>query len=349
MSNSTAVLQVEGLCVEYARGAAVSRVVDAVSFRLSEGEIVGLVGESGCGKSTLGSALLRLVSAPGRIASGHIWFEGRDLLGLPEGDLRQLRGQKISMIAQDALAVLNPVVRVGRQVAEVVRDHIDVGAAETRQLVLDALRRVRLSRPALTSRNYPHELSGGMQQRIVIAEGVILNPCVLVADEPTTALDVTVQSQILDLLVHIRDESGTAILLITHDLAMVADVCDRVMVMYGGRIVETGLVEEIFYHAEHPYTRALLAGLLPLRGDPPEQLSALTGQPPHPDELPSGCRFHPRCPLWYQLERPDVCVANDPIIAAQDDRHRAACHFAHLGAPFGANTVEAAIKAENGG
>jgi len=325
--SAVSVIEVDGLCVDYG----VVRVVDDVSFSLGEGEIVGLVGESGCGKSTLGSALLSLVAAPGRIASGRIRFEGQDLVGMPEADIRRLRGQKISMIAQDALAVLNPVVRVGPQVGDVVSDHVDVCAAEVEALVLDTLRRVRLPRPELTMRNYPHELSGGMQQRVVIGEGLMLGPRVLIVDDHTTALDVTVQSQILDLLLGIRDESGAAILLITHDLAAVADVCDRVMVMYGGRIVETGRVDEIFDAARHPYTRALLASLLPLRGEPPEQLAALAGQPPQPGELPRGCRFHPRCPLWSELARPELCATQDPPLAVDADGRGTACHFAHLG------------------
>ena len=332
-------LQVRDLCVEYGREPVALRVVDGVSFQLAEGEIVGLVGESGCGKSTLGAALLRLVTAPGRIVAGSIRFEGADLIGLPEAQMRKVRGRKISMIVQDALAAMNPVVRVGRQVGEVVRDHIDISTDETRRLVLDTLCRVRLPRPELTARNYPHELSGGMQQRVLIGQGLILGPRLLVADEPTTALDVTIQSQILDLLLHIRDENGTAILLITHDLATVADVCDRVMVMYGGRIVEMGGVDAIFSQPKHPYTQALLAGLLPLRGEPPTQLPALAGQPPRPDDLPGGCRFHPRCPLWSRLGRPDVCVKDDPAIAYDDDRHAAACHFAHTQRSVAAETL----------
>ena len=178
-----------------------------------------------------------------------------------------------------------------------------------------------------------------MQQRVLIGQGLILGPRLLVADEPTTALDVTIQSQILDLLLHIRDENGTAILLITHDLATVADVCDRVMVMYGGRIVEMGGVDAIFSQPKHPYTQALLAGLLPLRGEPPTQLPALAGQPPRPDDLPGGCRFHPRCPLWSRLGRPDVCVKDDPAIAYDDDRHPAACHFSHIEGSVAAETL----------
>ena len=332
-------LQVRDLYVEYGRGPVALRVVDGVSFQLAEGEIVGLVGESGCGKSTLGAALLRLVAAPGRIVAGSIHFEGADLIGLPEAQMRKVRGRKISMIVQDALAAMNPVVRVGRQVGEVVRDHIDISADETRRLVLDTLRQVRLPRPELTARNYPHELSGGMQQRVLIGQGLILGPRLLVADEPTTALDVTIQSQILDLLLRIRDENRTAILLITHDLATVADVCDRVMVMYGGRIVEMGGVDAIFSQPKHPYTQALLAGLLPSQGEPPTQLPALAGQPPRPDDLPGGCRFHPRCPLWSRLGRPEVCVKDDPAIAYDDDRYAAACHFAHIEGSVAAETL----------
>jgi oligopeptide/dipeptide ABC transporter ATP-binding protein len=320
-----AVIAVEGLGVTYGAGPGAPRVVDDVEFRLAEGEIVGLVGESGCGKSTLGAALLGLVAPPGRIVAGRIGFEGRNLVGLPEAQLRSLRGRKIAMIAQDALAVLNPVVRVGSQVGDVARDHGERGDVDA--LVLETLRRVRLPRAELTARNYPHELSGGMQQRVVIGEGLMLGPRLLIADEPTTALDVTVQSQILDLLLGIRAESGAAILLITHDLAAVAEVCDRVMVMYGGRIVETGGVVEIFADPRHPYTRALLAALLPLRGEPPARLDALPGQPPRPGEWTEGCRFRPRCPLWADLARPGICAAQEPVLAPRGER-LAACHFA---------------------
>jgi oligopeptide/dipeptide ABC transporter ATP-binding protein len=321
----SAVIEVENLSVAYGRGPDAHCVVDDVGFQLAEGEIVGLVGESGCGKSTLGAALLGLVAPPGRIVAGCIGFEGRDLVRLPETELRSLRGRKIAMIAQDALAVLNPVVRVGRQVGDVARDHDERSGVEA--LVLETLRRVRLPRPELTARNFPHELSGGMQQRVVIAEGLMLGPRLLIADEPTTALDMTVQSQILDLLLGIRDESGATILLITHDLAAVADVCDRVMVMYAGRIVEMASVAGIFADPRHPYTRALLAGLLPLRGEPPARLEALPGQPPRAGEWPEGCRFRPRCPLWADLGRPEICTVEEPTLT-QHGKAMTACHFA---------------------
>ena len=323
-----AVIEVEGLGVTY--GAAPARLASSTmsdsaspKARSSVWSANPAVARARSAQPCWGWSL-----SPGRIVAGSIEFEGRNLVGLPEAQLRSLRGRKIAMIAQDALAVLNPVVRVGSQVGDVARDHGERGDVEA--LVQETLRRVRLPRPELTASNYPHELSGGMQQRVVIGEGLMLGPRLLIADEPTTALDVTLQSQILDLLLGIRDESGAAILLITHDLAAVADVCDRVMVMYGGRIVETGGVAEIFDDPRHPYTRALLAALLPLKGEPPKHLDAIPGQPPRPGEWTEGCRFRPRCPLWADLARPGICAAEEPTLTARREGLAAACHFSDL-------------------
>jgi oligopeptide/dipeptide ABC transporter ATP-binding protein len=319
-------LVVEELAVEFATRRARVRAVDDVSFRIGRGEIVGLVGESGSGKSTLGSALLRLVPPPGRVVAGRIRFDGRDVLALRPGELRRLRGREISLVVQDALAVMNPVTTVGEQIGEMVRDHRGGTWRAIRPQVLEMLRQVRIPRPELNVKRHAHELSGGMQQRVVIAEALILHPKLIVADEPTTALDVTVQAQILALLNDARDTSGTSILFVTHDLATVAELCDRVLVMYAGKIVESGPVRDVFRSPLHPYTRALLAGLLPLHGELPAELAALPGQPPHPEAWPPGCRFHPRCPLREALGRPARCATELPA-GDSGAPHWAACHF----------------------
>jgi peptide/nickel transport system ATP-binding protein len=320
-------LRVENLSIHFPSGSTTVRAVDDVSLHVKRGEIVGLVGESGCGKSTLGMSLLRLVQSPGEIVAGRIVFDGRDFVPLPERELRRLRGQQISLIVQDALAVMNPVTRVGEQLTEVIRDHVAVPRAERRQRAVDGLRSVGFPRPEASVRSYPHQLSGGMQQRVSIAQSMLLGPRLIVADEPTTALDVTVQAQVLNLLKDARTERGTSIVLITHDLAAVAEICDRVLVMYAGKIVESGPVREIFRAPQHPYTAALLAALLPLRGDPPAELTALTGQIPQAEQWPSGCRFHPRCPLRRQLGDPESCTTTEPPVG-QESTHWAACHFA---------------------
>jgi oligopeptide/dipeptide ABC transporter ATP-binding protein len=321
-------IEVEGLSVEFPGRHGVVRAVDDLSFTLGRGEIIGLVGESASGKSTLGLALMRMVPGAGRISSGRIRFDGRDLAELSENEMRELRGSAISLIVQDALATMNPVTTIEEQIAEVIRDH---GGTETRrgrrERAATMLREVRLPNVDQNLSRYPHELSGGMQQRVAIAEGLILGPQVIIADEPTTALDVTVQAQILSLLREICDRFGTSIIFVTHDLATVAEICDRVMVMYAGRIVEMGTVSTVFRAPSHPYSRALLGGLLPLSGEPPEELEALPGQPPQPEDWPSGCRFRPRCPLWQALGQPEICVTTDPR-GDESAAHWAACHFA---------------------
>jgi oligopeptide/dipeptide ABC transporter ATP-binding protein len=319
-------VRVRNLRITFRMRRAAVRAVDDVSFDIGRGEIVGLVGESGSGKSTLGAALLRMVPAPGEIINGSIVLDGQDLLSLSAAEMRQLRGRDVSLIVQDALAAMNPVTTVGEQVGEVIRDHVGGSRREVAQRVLEILRQVRLPRPELNVRRHAHELSGGMQQRVVIAGALVLHPKLIVADEPTTALDVTVQAQILRLLADIRGRTGTSILFITHDLATVAQVCDRVMVMYAGRIVEAGPVAAIFADPLHPYTRSLLASLPPLQGEPPDELAALPGQPPRPEEWPSGCRFHPRCPLREALGRPRRCVDEEPLPDTAHP-HWGACHF----------------------
>jgi peptide/nickel transport system ATP-binding protein len=324
------VLDVRGLTVEFpARGRNI-RAVDNVSFTVDRGEIIGLVGESASGKSTLGLALMRMIPAPGVVSAGTIAFGGRDLASLPEAEMRELRGKALSLIVQDALATMNPVTTIEEQITEVIRDH---GGDRSRKMLraraTEMLREVRLPNAEQSLSRFPHQLSGGMQQRVAIAEGLILGPELIIADEPTTALDVTVQAQILALLRDICDTRGTSIIFVTHDLATVAEICDRVMVMYAGRIVESGTVSAVFRKPEHPYTKALLSGLLPLSGEPPAALEALPGQPPRPDAWPTGCRFHPRCPLWRLLGEPEICTTTDPEVD-EADPHWAACHFADL-------------------
>jgi peptide/nickel transport system ATP-binding protein len=301
--------------------------VDGVDLDIEPGETVGLVGESGCGKSTLGMSLLRLVPPPGSIVRGSIEFDGSDLMALDQGAMRKVRGHGISMIVQDALAVMNPVTTVEEQLVEVVRDHVGGSKSVNRARALEMLQQVGLPSPELNLRRHAHELSGGMQQRVAIAQALILDPKLIIADEPTTALDVTVQAQILELLRRATANHGTSILFITHDLATVAELCDRVLVMYAGKIVESASVVELFRAPRHPYTRALLAGMLPLHGEPPSELASLPGSPPRPEEWPSGCRFHPRCPLRAELGDPERCVTEQPV-ADERQAHWAACHFA---------------------
>jgi oligopeptide/dipeptide ABC transporter ATP-binding protein len=332
VTSSEALICVENLSVEFGSGPRAVRAVDGVSFTIGHGEIIGLVGESGSGKSTLGLALMRIVPAPGVVKSGRVVFDGKDLGALSERQMREIRGNELALIVQDALATMNPVTRIEEQIVEILKDHegkAKVDRGSFRERALRALRSVHLPNAELNLRRYPHQLSGGMQQRVAIAQGLILEPKLIIADEPTTALDVTIQAQILSLLREVRDTRGTSIVFVTHDLATVAEICDRVMVMYAGRIVESGTVREVFRKPEHPYTKALLNGLLPLVGEPPEELDALPGQPPRPEDWPSGCRFHPRCPLYASLGNPVVCTETDPTVD-ESQPHWAACHFANL-------------------
>jgi peptide/nickel transport system ATP-binding protein len=323
-------LAVSGLAVEFARtGTTPVRVVDGVSFEIAPREIVGLVGESGSGKTVTMLSVLRLVPPPGRVADGRILFDGRDLRALDAEAMRQLRGDGISLIPPDATAALNPVVRAGDQVAEGIASHRPTTSkAEARNRVMEMFRRVGLPDPGMRYSRYPHELSGGMQQRTLIASALLMGPRLILADEPTTALDVTIQAQILRLLLEIREAFGTAILYVTHDLATVAEICDRVLVMYAGHLVESAPVRVLFDAPLHPYTRALLGSIPPLVPERVERLAALPGTPPDPASWPRGCRFAPRCPLRAKLGGPAVCEEADPPFAQVAPEHRAACHFA---------------------
>ena len=317
MNAPAPVLEVEGLSV--AIGA--RRVVDATGFALAPGEVLALVGESGCGKSMTALALLGLLPAAARLEGGRIGFEGRDLARLPERELRALRGNRISVIFQDPSGSLDPLMTVGAQLAEGLRAHRRMGREEAHERSLAMLRAVGISEPERRLAQYPFELSGGMCQRVMIAIALAAEPAVLLADEPTTALDVTIQAQILDLMKALRRERGTSILLITHDMGVVADMADRVAVMYAGRIVESGPADVIFADPRHPYTRLLLRSVPRLDDAPKAAMTVIPGSVPAQGDWPPGCRFAPRCPLAEP-----ACVARDPRVEELGGGRRVACH-----------------------
>jgi len=303
--NPEPLLSVEHLTTVFdsARGS-VSAVND-VSFEIHAGETLGIVGESGSGKSVTALSIMRLVQAPGRIAGGRVVFKGRDLLTLDEREMQRVRGAEISLIFQEPATALNPVFRVGDQLAETLLVHGRATKREASTQAIELLRAVRIADPGARVRDYPHQLSGGMRQRVLIAMALACQPSLVIADEPTTALDVTIQAQILDLLGDMKAALDLSLLLITHDLGVIAETADRVAVMYAGRIVETGPVREIFSRPSHPYTRALL-GSMP-GGQPGQRLHAIEGSVPLLDDLPPGCAFNPRCP-----DRFEPCTTSPP-------------------------------------
>jgi oligopeptide/dipeptide ABC transporter ATP-binding protein len=301
----------------------VVKAVDGVDLHVKRGEVLGLVGESGCGKSVTSFSILRLVGIPGKIVNGEILFEGEDLLELSDAGMRDIRGNRISMIFQQPTSCLNPVFRVGAQVAEVLDVHQRFTKEENRKRVVELLKTVGIPEPAKRANCYPHELSGGMAQRVMIAMALACTPELLIADEPTTALDVTIQAQVLDLLVKLRREIGTSIILITHDLGIVAETCDRVAVMYAGRIVEEADVETLFSNPLHPYTTGLI-GSVPILGQIKERLQVIPGSVPNLIDLPQGCKFAPRCQarLVHNLE---VCTREEPPFRPAEARHPVRC------------------------
>jgi len=297
-------LQVERLSVELATPAGRLRAVDEVSFELAEGEVMGLVGESGCGKSMTALSIMRLVAAPGRIVAGEILFDGKNLLQLSNREMRAVRGNDIAMIFQDPMTSLNPVFTVGEQIAEALRLHRGLSRKAARAAAIEAMLEVSIPDPALRADDYPHQLSGGMRQRVMIAMALACDPKLLIADEPTTALDVTIQAQILDLLNQLRKTRELAVLLITHDLGVVAEVAERVAVMYTGKIVEESPVDELFARPKHPYTEGLLRSVPKLTAKDvakAERLQTIEGTVPKPTALPPGCHFEPRC--QYRMPR----------------------------------------------
>ena len=303
-------LEVRNLRTYFHTDAGTAKAVDGVSFHVEKGEVLGIVGESGCGKSVTSLSVLRLVpQPPGEIMAGsEIRFAGRDLLALPESAMRKVRGNDIAMIFQEPMTSLNPVYTIGDQIAEAVRLHRSVGRREARRQAADVLRLVGIPDPDERVDSYPHQLSGGQRQRVMIAMALSCEPDLLIADEPTTALDVTIQAQILDLLAGLRQRLGMAVVLITHDLGVVAEVCDRVIVMYAGRVVEEGTVEQIFRDPRHPYTQGLMRAI-PRLGRTTDRLAVIPGVVPSPTQWPAGCRFADRSPYAWELterEEPDL-------------------------------------------
>jgi peptide/nickel transport system ATP-binding protein len=314
-------LAIEGLVVEFKSPNGESfRAVDGVGLKVEPGEVVAIVGESGSGKSVTARSILRLVPHPGRVRAGKIVFQGRDILRMSQGRVRQLRGQRISMVFQDPMTSLNPVLRIGQQIGEAIALHARLSAAAIGRRVLDLLSRVGIPATAERANSYPHEYSGGMRQRAMIAMGVSNSPALLIADEPTTALDVTIQDQIITLMRELNESSGTAILLITHNVALVASLCSRVVVMYAGRIVEEGPTAAIFNAPQHPYTWSLLRSVPRIDTAGKDRLLAIGGQPPNPRDLPTGCKFHPRC--RFVVPR---CKEEEPSLESVGPEQAARC------------------------
>lgn len=313
-------LEIRDLTVRFPTEDGYAFAVNQMDLSLDSGQVLGLVGESGCGKSMTSLAVLGLVPNPGEIAGGSIHFKGRDLTQISKEDLRKIRGKEIALIPQDPLTSLNPVYTIGDQITEVLMLHEGMNQAQATQRAIELLDAVRIPNAKDRVTQYPHEFSGGMRQRVMIAMGISCNPDLLIADEPTTALDVTVQAQILELLLDIQKEYNTAILLITHDLGVVAEVCHEVSVMYAGRLVEDAKVHDLFATPKHPYTQGLLNSLPTMTRS---RLEPIPGQPPALTEIPVGCSFEPRCP-----QRMDVCTTEFPDDRTQDGQ-KVACYLYH--------------------
>jgi peptide/nickel transport system ATP-binding protein len=315
-------LSVSGLRVHFHTDDGVLKAVDGVSFEIFAGETLGLVGESGCGKSVTAYSILQLLPAPpARYAGGEIAFRGDNLLALDDKAMRRVRGNLISMIFQEPMSSLNPIMTIGAQITEAIREHRKTSRRDARGIAVDILKRVGIESPETRFHEYPHQMSGGMKQRAMIAMALVCRPSLLIADEPTTALDVTIQAQILDLLNELQRELNMSVLLITHDLGVVAETCDRVAVMYAGKVVESAPVELLFESPKHPYTHGLFRSL-PTLGERKRQLAVIPGSVPSPLDFPSGCRFRTRCSLVQE-----VCKEEPPLREIKPE-HFAACHFA---------------------
>lgn len=312
-------LEVQDLKTYFIRNKTVARAVDGVSFYVDENETLGLVGESGCGKTLSSLSILRLVPKPGRIVGGKILFEGRDLVALSEKEMQKLRGSKISMVLQDPMTSLNPVFTVGNQIGEAVATHFKLRGEAVRSRVIEMLKLVKIPAPETRVGAFPHQMSGGMKQRVVGAISISCCPRLLIADEPTTSLDVTIQAQYLELLKELQSELGMSLIFITHDFGIVANMCDRVAVMYAGQIVESAPVRDIFYRPAHHYTNSLLKAV-PKLETRVDRLTAIPGQPPRLDRLPAGCRFSPRCP-----QADEQCKREEPPLTVIDANRSVKC------------------------
>ena len=321
-------LRIEDLEVEFATDRGVVKAVDGVSLHVGRGETVGLVGESGAGKSVLGRSIMQLISHPGRICGGQIFWQGEDILRRSDSQMRELRSGSIAMVFQDPMTALNPLKKIKDQLLEAVLLHKDVSGGQARDIVLKRLRDVELPQPEVTMENYPHQLSGGMRQRVVIALALVNDPKLVIADEPTTSLDVTIQAQILQLLKDLQRENDLSIIMITHNMAVVAETCSRVNVMYAGRIVESSETATLFERPAHPYTRALLSSIIRIDDDV-RRLNTIPGLMPDLIDVPPGCAFHPRCPEAFA-----PCDRVQPALLEMVESRFAACHLveAHGGA-----------------
>jgi oligopeptide/dipeptide ABC transporter ATP-binding protein len=317
----TRLLEVQDLKTYFIRSNSVVKAVDGVSFYVGENETLGLVGESGSGKTVSCLSILRLVPKPGRIVSGRILLEGEDLLAMSEKKMQEIRGCKISMILQDPMTSLNPVFTIGNQIGESISTHLKFKGAELIARIIEILKLVRIPAPETRISAYPHQMSGGMKQRVVGAISISCQPRLLIADEPTTSLDVTIQAQYLELLRDIQSELGVSLIFITHDFGIVANMCDRVAVMYAGQIVESAPVRDIFYRPAHHYTASLLKAV-PKLETKVDRLTSIPGQPPRLDRLPAGCRFAPRC-----SRADDKCVQDEPPLLAMDENHSVKCWY----------------------
>jgi peptide/nickel transport system ATP-binding protein len=312
-----ALLSVERLRVEFPTRRGLLVAVDDVSFAIAPGEVLGVVGESGAGKSLTGAAIIGLIDPPGRIGAGQVLLDGRRIDNLPPEAMRRVRGREIGAVFQDPLTSLNPLYTIGRQLIETITTHLDMSPGEARQRALDLLAEVGISAPKRRIDHYPHQFSGGMRQRVVIALALAAKPKLIIADEPTTALDVSIQAQIIALLKRLCRDHGTAVMLITHDMGVIAETADRVAVMYAGRIVEIGPVADVIHQPQHPYTRGLM-GSIPSIVDEREQLAQIDGAMPRLTAIPAGCPFHPRCAYAFdrcRVERPELLRAATSLAA----------------------------------
>lgn len=316
-------LEVKNLKTYFFTEDGVVKAVDGVDFHVHQGEVLGLVGESGCGKSVTSLSIMRLLGVPGKVVDGEIYFAGQDLLKLPESEMVKMRGNRMSMIFQQPQSSLNPVFTVGDQVAEVLMIHQNLGKEAAWNRAVELLAMVGIPDPARKAKAFPHEMSGGQAQRVMIAMALALAPELLIADEPTTALDVTIQAQILDLIQEMREKLGTSVILITHDLGIIAEMAHRVAVMYAGRIVEEASVKELFENPLHPYTKGLIASI-PILGKVTDRLEVIPGSVPNLINLPPGCRFAPRCRLREQYGL-DICTRDEPELVEVKPGHKVRC------------------------
>jgi oligopeptide/dipeptide ABC transporter ATP-binding protein len=315
-------LDVQDLAIEFDTEAGLVRAVDGVSFQVRAGQTLGIVGESGCGKSVTALSILRLLPRPmGHIAAGRILFQGQDLVQVPEETIHKVRTGRIGMIFQEPMTALNPVHRIGKQLSEAFLLHQDVTPRTALERSIEVLKKVGIPSPEIRVGEYPHQLSGGMRQRVVIAMALACKPALVIADEPTTALDVTIQAQILELMKELQDEMGMSIILITHDLGVIAETCDDVLVMYAGRVAEQGSAEDIFHRPAHPYTRGLLDSIPRLEYPRKTKLKTIDGMVPGLMDMPAGCRFNNRC--QYRVER---CTATAPAVEPLAGAHGVSCH-----------------------